>query len=410
LSPRNVVVIAIDGLGAGFLGPYGATWLDTPAFNRLASQSLLIEHVLSDSPELDVVYRSFWTGCHAAMREQKRPTLIESAAGAGHRTCFLTDDWALAKHPWADRFAEHVLVPRRESETAAASVRQTQLAEMLTAADEWLADTESPFLLWMHAEGMQGPWDAPWELRTRWSDEDDPEPLHLVAPPVRRITGEIDPDELLGVMHAYAAQVTVLDECLETFLTAFFESPRSNDTLLVFTSPRGYPLGEHRRIGAVDRALHGELLRVPLMLRFPDGRGAAHRAQAIVQPPDINATLMEWLEVSPDAKTWGRSVLSLTDGDAWPRDRALAVFGGERAIRTPAWFLRHGEIKSETAPGAVELYVKPDDQWEVNEVSDRLPHVVEELVAALNNFEQAIQANNESALTPLTDMLREGAT
>ena len=61
MSLRNAVIVVIDRLGAGFLGPYGATWLDTPALNRLASQSLLIEHPLSDSPELVQVYRSFWT-------------------------------------------------------------------------------------------------------------------------------------------------------------------------------------------------------------------------------------------------------------------------------------------------------------------------------------------------------------
>jgi hypothetical protein len=54
-EPRNTLVVVVDRLGAGFLGPYGATWLDTPALNRLAGQSLLIEHVLSDSPELDIV-------------------------------------------------------------------------------------------------------------------------------------------------------------------------------------------------------------------------------------------------------------------------------------------------------------------------------------------------------------------
>jgi arylsulfatase A-like enzyme len=279
---------------------------------------------------------------------------------------------------------------------------------MFTAASEWLAEAHSPFLLWMHAEGMQGPWDAPWELRTRWSDEDDPDPPTLVEPPVRMIDRTIDPDELLGLMHAYAAQVTVLDECLESFLAVFLESPRNRDTLLIFTSPRGYPLGEHRRIGPVDDALHGELLRTPLLLRFPDGRSAAYRAQAIVQPHDIFATLIEWLGTSHAPPPWGRSLLPLAEADTWPRDRALAVHGPERALRTPAWFLRHSAPENESDSAAVELYVKPDDQWEVNEVSDRLPQVVEELQTVLQNLEQAIQVEDDTALTPLSDVLRDG--
>jgi arylsulfatase A-like enzyme len=319
----------------------------------------------------------------------------------------LTDDWRLAEHRLADGFGEHVLVRPRES-GAAASVRQTQLAELFTAAGEWLAEAKSPFVLWMHAAGMQGLWDAPWELRTRWSDEDEPDPPTFLDPPVRRLEREIDPDELLGVMHAYAAQITVLDECLDSFLSRFIESLHSRDTLLVFTSPRGYPLGEHRRIGPVDDALHGELLRTPLLLRFPDGRGAAHRAQAIVQPPDLCATLVEWLGLPAAHEAWGRSLAPLAEGEEWPRNRALAAHAQERAIRTPAWFLRRREPLGDAEQPTLELYVKPDDQWEVNEISDRLPHVVQEMLATMENLEHAIQANDETSLTSLSDMLREG--
>jgi arylsulfatase A-like enzyme len=326
----------------------------------------------------------------------------------GYRTCLLTDDWNLAKYPLAGAFGEHVLVPRRDSDVAASTVRQTQLAEMFTAAAEWLSDANTPFLLWVHAEGMQGLWDAPFELRTRWSDEDDPDPPSFVEPPVRMLAEETDPDELLGVMHAYAAQVAVLDECLEWFLAAFLESPRSRDTLLLFMSPRGYPLGEHRHVGSVDHAVYGELLRTPLLMRFPNARGAACRSQAIVQPPDFFASLMEWLGGPITPRAWGRSLLPLAEGDEWPRDRALAVHGAERAIRTPAWFLRRAAPESESEPAAIELYVKPDDQWEVNEVSDRLPHVVEELLSVLQNLEQGIRAGDETTLMPLSDVLREG--
>jgi hypothetical protein len=278
---------------------------------------------------------------------------------------------------------------------------------MFTAAGEWLAAARSPFVLWMHAAGMEGAWDAPWEMRRQWSDDDDPDPPAFVEPPVRRLVGEIDPDELLGIMHAYAAQVAVLDACLDVFLGEFVESLHARETLVVFTSPRGYPLGEHRRIGPVDDALYGELLRTPLLLRFPDGRGAGHRPQAIVQPPDLYATLVAWLGLPTTRGAWGRSLLPVAAAEEWPRDRALVVHGPERALRTPAWFLRSGPA-SDAAPAAIDLFVKPDDQWEVNEVSDRLPQVVEEMTATMENLEQAIRANDETSLAPLSDVLREG--
>ncbi len=38
----NAICIIVDRLQAGYLGPYGNTWIDTPSFDRLASQSFLL--------------------------------------------------------------------------------------------------------------------------------------------------------------------------------------------------------------------------------------------------------------------------------------------------------------------------------------------------------------------------------
>ncbi len=74
--------------------------------------------------------------------------------------------------------------------------------------------------------------------------------------------------------------------------------------------------------------------------------------------------------------------------------------GSERAIRTPAWYLR----KSETP----ELYAKPDDLWEVNDVAVRCPEVVDCLLDAADRFEQAIYSGNVAELPPLSDVLVDG--
>jgi hypothetical protein len=40
--------------------------------------------------------------------------------------------------------------------------------------------------------------------------------------------------------------------------------------------------------------------------------------------------------------------------------------GSEVALVTPTWFIRRNE------EGKLNIYVKPDDRWEVNDVSNRL--------------------------------------
>ena len=55
--------------------------------------------------------------------------------------------------------------------------------------------------------------------------------------------------------------------------------PGSDETLLTLTSSRGFPLGEHGRVGPCDGALFGELVHVPWMIRLPDAAGAALRSR-----------------------------------------------------------------------------------------------------------------------------------
>lgn len=53
----NAIVLVVDRLGAGYLGPYGNTWLETPHWNRLAARSALFEWALTDAVDLPTVYR-----------------------------------------------------------------------------------------------------------------------------------------------------------------------------------------------------------------------------------------------------------------------------------------------------------------------------------------------------------------
>ena len=62
---RERYCLVIDRLQHGFLGAYGNTWIETPAFDRLAAESFVFDQMLIDSPQLGSLYRSFWQGRHA---------------------------------------------------------------------------------------------------------------------------------------------------------------------------------------------------------------------------------------------------------------------------------------------------------------------------------------------------------
>jgi hypothetical protein len=384
------------------IGAYGNSWVQTRGLDRLACESFVFDQAFITSPAVDQLYRGLWFGSRAtggggqSVDGSSFPRLLRAA---GLRTALVTDDGDVANLSAVADFAERLIVDAPGEDRTAPDGSDTQLARLFRSATEWLQTAREPFCLWAHARGMAGPWDAPWEFRNRFAEDEDPEPPSFAAMPDRMLGEACDPDELLGITHAYAGQIALLDQCIGDFSQALAQSNSAANTQLTFLAARGFPLGEHRRVGPCDLALYNELVQVPWFMRFPDGLGRLARSQALVQPADLPGTLLDWLALDRACLGSGNasSLLSIIDGRSESiRDRLLMVSRHDRAIRTPAWYLRQPE------GGAPELYAKPSDRWEVNEVSNLMPDVVAGLLAGMSELEQA---GEDTILRPLADAL-----
>ena len=402
----NVVCLVIDRLHAGYLGAYGNTWVKTPSLDRLAAEAFLFDQFLIDTPELDQLYRSYWQGRHA-LRVQDgvdhlQTTLPILLRQAGLAPTLLTDEPKVAHHELAREFDGVVEIDPPYAVKLADSMHQTHLAEFFARTVDWLESAQEPFFLWCHTQGLGGGWDAPLEFRTRYSDVDDPEPRDSAVVPCRVLEDNYDPDEVLVISQAYAGQVALLDTCVGGFLEFLKSESLGEETLLVLLSSRGFPLGEHGLIGSCGPGLNGELVHVPLMIRFPDRLGAAARTQSLTHPPDIWATVLDCVGNKHAGPPEARSLVPTITGETTlSRDR-LAVAGphGCKAVRTPAWYLHDGPRP--------ELYGKPDDRWEVNNVADRYPELVGSLRQALQQFEKSLTSQDACHLPSLADVLLVG--
>ncbi len=384
----NVICLVVDRLHTGHLGAYGNSWIETPAFDRLAGQAFTFDQVLIDSPRLESLYRSYWQGWHAMCPQeppQHRPTLCAMLREAGINTALLTDEQVVASHPSAIDFDELIEIDPPWQPQAAEQIEQTHLARCFVQVIDWLESAREPFLLWCHVGGLGTVWDAPLEFRRAYWDQGDPDPPDSAEVPDRMLAEDHDPDELLGIAQAYAGQVSLLDTCFGALLELLESGAAGQQTLLVLTSSRGFPLGEHRRVGPCDEALYGELVHVPLLLRFPDGQAAAARSQALIEPADLWATLLDCFGVSdlPPSPSAGSLMPIVRQEVQTLRDRLCILGdGAERAIRTPAWYLR--------TAGQPELFAKPDDRWEVNNIANRCREEVECLQNVIAQYEQTL--------------------
>ncbi len=399
----NAVVLVTDRLGSGYLGPYGNTWLDTPAWNRLAARATLFETALVDSPDLLQLYRSYWRGRHAMSIpcEDDTPALAELLAAGQVQTWLITDERLVAEQSEAQGFDERVVLPPG-SDATVGTFEETQLARLFATTLDVLGQATPPFLIWVHAQAMQAPWDAPYPMRAQFAEQEDPDPPEFATPPEYQLQGDCDPDLLLGIQHAYGGQVALLDACLGVLLDALWSSAIGQSTALLATAARGFPIGEHRYVGRAEFPLFSELVQVPWLTCWPGGEDAAWRSHHLIQPPDMYPTLLDWFNVPhPNVPIWGRSLLhGDLDAPATPGQQiACCTHDQQQAIRVPNWFMRCG------AERTTELYVKPDDRWEFNEISSRCLQEVDELLKAVAQFESAAHENNRQQLLPLADTL-----
>ncbi len=413
----NVISLVVDRLALGYLGCYGNAWVTTPEFCALATESFVFDAALCESPQLDDLYRAWWTGRSAWQPPlANEPVIIPRGI-----TTTLLSDVALDEVPWLNNsVSERIEVPCSASRPQAADIEETHLASYFAAAIEALEAQRSPFLLWLHTGSLGLTWDAPQAMRMRYADPEEPPPPEGADIPQRVLPRDYDPDVLLAAAQSYAAQVALLDSCLGLFIDALRQSPHADNTALLVIGARGMALGEHRRIGGWDRALCGETVQAPLLIRMPDKLGAMARSAALVQGTDLAATLAELLG-SPIAGESGtaQSLLPLVRDERvrW-RDRvALRSSIGERGLRTARWYLREsgstpveGDVANsiqldDPATPRHWLYAKPDDRWEANDVADRCPEVVAAMLEAQGAWCQAVETNTLDQLAPLPTLL-----
>jgi arylsulfatase A-like enzyme len=418
----NILIVSVDGLRASSLGAYGNTTFATPSLDEFAAESFLLDGCHASAVELPVVYRALWQARHPlrpAMSGPPTQSLPHILGSRGYSTTLVTDERGLSSSNQVREFDEIVDVGARPDYgtrgVRAGDLTQTSMAPLFAAACDAVAlgqssrdaanvsDQSAPRLIWVHSQGLYGPWDAPLDLQRSLLDEGDPPSVESSAPPDLNIDDAHEPDSVFQYSCAYAAQVMVLDDCWRVLMESIDSNQPSDRWLVVLIGTRGYPLGEHGRIGGVDARLYTEQLHVPWIIRFPNGLGRLGRSGALTSHFDLLPTILGWLDD-------GSAVpLESADGmDVLPRVRAaraewretlLAASATSRAIRTPAWCLRQdvpfGSSLPETATEAVagDLYVRPDDRWEANDVAKLCPDVVDALSQTLDDAWQHVLRN-----------------
>jgi arylsulfatase A-like enzyme len=247
-------------------------------------------------------------------------------------------------------------------------------------------------VIWAEFPSLAPPWQLPAEMLDAYFDAEsdsgttDNEPW--ADPPTRLPPGDENLDPLQST---YAAVATFADAQIGRLLDKLRQEKLLDSLLLVLTSSRTLPLGEHGWIGNQRAWQHEENVHLPLLVRLPNADKAGLRIGALTQPVDVAPTVTEYLGLPPPPLP-GRSLLPLIRQEI--AELRPHAFSGERigdsvelSLRTLEWaYLLPMAKPADDPPRFPQLYVKPDDRWEVNDVSQHHPELVEQLDKKLREF------------------------
>jgi arylsulfatase A-like enzyme len=430
----KVLLITAHGLQARALGPYGNSWISTPNLDRLAAAGVVGDWHLADCADGAGAAASWRTASYnlPVPGEPAVPRagddLLSILRARGIPTCLIADE-SRGPSPMLQGAGEWSEVRRIGAEGEG-----TPLERCLDAAGEVLGGLvdQADFLLWLDLATVLPPWETPddfvapyfeegpseeeededEELEDELEAEDGEEEEEVPLTPLQTFPfGPIDPidDHLyLSLQTSYAAAVSYLDAGVGQLLEALDEMEGGSEVVVLFTAGSGLPLGEHGVVGAVRAWAHEEQLHVPLIVRAPGV--VPRRLSALTQSIDVAATLADLFGAQLPG-CHGHSLMPLIRGEAAKvRDYAccgVAVEGEvEWCLRTDKLTfllpLQAAGVGNQRGP---QLYVKPDDSWEVNNVIQHHLEVAEELERTMRAFVAATRGPAPLTPPPLPEQI-----
>jgi len=415
----NILIIIVDQQRADVCGCYGGWPAATPNLDGLAGGGTTFTQAHCPYPQCSPTRASLMSGLEPirtgigiqsdhrmfGKRTVERldpalPALGPLFREAGYQTGYIgkwhldaaepTDD--LSNRGFDSYFRSHPHVADVVPAAGAAGLYRGGIAGVGCSTESWeglqahraaefirdRAGRNDPFLLVYSDPRPHPPYNVTQTDLDRHAPDDVPlwPNVHddLAARPVvhrrlrENIMGDWTPtdDQWRTILRHYAALIAAADRDVGTVLDALDESGAAADTIVVYLSDHGDYCGAHGNLSK-GVAPYEELLRVPLVLRWPGHFQAGATREELVTHMDILPTLAGAAGVEIPGEIDGRSLTPLLTGEPteW-RDHVVITHHGNgyglctmRAAITADY--KYVYWPYDTA----ELYDRQADPWEM---------------------------------------------
>lgn len=231
------------------------------------------------------------------------------------------------------------------------AARAQQESWLVDRVIDWMEqNADKPFMLTYSAVPPHAPWAAPDPYYSMYDPAKMPLPasfydrsaIYRDSQPSRmvRLLGEEGVREYL---RCYYAGVTMMDELFGRVLGKLRELGLEENTLVIYTSDHGDMQGAHAMMGKYVDAYYDEIVRVPLIVRYPPSIRAGKTLEQHASSVDVMPTILDYLGLPLPPSVQGQSLRDQLDGKVAPDDRpafgerGIDGINASRMIRTREW-------------------------------------------------------------------------
>ncbi|MCD4748070.1 MAG: sulfatase-like hydrolase/transferase [Thermoanaerobaculales bacterium] len=305
----NIVLVVLDTVAAAHIGCTGRTGGPTPRIDTFAASGVTFRHAYTTAPWTQPAVASILTGRfpsrHGVLRlfdvlPDAETTLGEVMAGAGFETAGVVSHMLLEERfGLAQGFGQWnaEAVSRHEGITS---------DQVTDAAVNWLRGrSEAPFLLLVHY----------FDPHLVYHDHEDFDLTHGYSGPLRPAMGIWDLRDArpslsradIGYLRSlHREEIAHVDANVGRLLDALDDLDLTPRTTVVLMADHGEEIMEHGWIGHT-RTLFDELIRVPLVIRHPQGP-VGLQVDDPVSVVDVFPTLVEMAGLQVPGQLDGRSL------------------------------------------------------------------------------------------------------
>jgi arylsulfatase A-like enzyme len=233
-----------------------------------------------------------------------------------------------------------------------------------------------PLFLWVDSFDPHEPWTPPHEF-DKFTDPHY-RGKRCVLPPGGPASAHFNAEEIAFIRGSYAGECAYVDHYIGRFLDKLKQLGIYDQALIVLIADHGHPLADHGKFLKGGDRMYSELLKVPFLLRFPQGRYGGQRLDALASFHDVLPTLLDAIGLGNNLDTLpGRSLMPLIRGEVSAVRQAVisGYFAApDRCIRDRVWsYIRRPEGEPD------EPYNLQEDPKETVNLVDRYPQEAQRL-------------------------------